>query len=60
MEYGVRVEQDEDGIFVATCPTLPGCVSQGQTRTEAIANIREAIEAYLKSLLKHGDFVPRP
>jgi antitoxin HicB len=58
MKYPVTIEQDEDGIFVATCPTLPGCVSQGQTRSEATTNIREAIEGYLKSLVKHGDRVP--
>jgi predicted RNase H-like HicB family nuclease len=58
MRYRVYLEPDEDGMFVATCPTLPGCVSQGQTRAEAIANIREAIEGYLKSLKKHGDPVP--
>jgi predicted RNase H-like HicB family nuclease len=59
MKYRVYLEQDEDGTFVATCPTLPGCVSQGQTRAEAATNIREAIEGYLKSLIKHGDPVPR-
>ncbi len=58
MKYRVHFEQDEDGVFVATCPGLPGCVSQGSTRAEATANIREAIEGYLKSLRKHGDPVP--
>jgi antitoxin HicB len=58
MKYRVYLEQDEDGVFVATCPTLPGCVSQGQTRSEATENMREAIEGYLKSLKKHGDPVP--
>ncbi len=58
MKYRVYMEQDEDGVFVATCPSLPGCVSQGQSRTEAAANIREAIEGYIKSLRKHGDPVP--
>lgn len=58
MRYRVYLEQDEDGVFVATCPALPGCVSQGQTRSEATENIREAIEGYLKSLKKHGDPVP--
>ena len=58
MRYRVYLEPDEDGVFVATCPTLPGCVSQGRTRAEATANIREAIEGYLKSLKKHGDPVP--
>lgn len=58
MKYRVYLEQDEDGVFVATCPTLPGCVSQGRTRSEAAEKIREAIEAYLESLKKHGDPVP--
>ena len=58
MQYRVCLEQDEDGVFVATCPSLPGCVSEGQTRAEAIANVREAIEGYLKSLKKHGEPVP--
>ena len=58
MKYRVYLEQDEDGVFVATCPALPGCVSEGQTRAEALENIREAIGGYLKSLKKHGDPVP--
>lgn len=55
MKYRVCLEQDEDGVFVATCPALPGCVSQGKTRSEATENVREAIEGYLKSLKKHGE-----
>jgi predicted RNase H-like HicB family nuclease len=55
MLYRVYLEQDEDGVFVATCPALPGCVSQGRTRAEAIDNVREAIEGYIKSLTKHGE-----
>ena len=58
MKYRVYLEQDEDEMFVATCPALPGCVSQGRTRSEATENIREAIEGYLESLRKHGDPVP--
>ncbi len=58
MRYRVYLEPDEDGVFVATCPSLPECVSQGRTRAEATANIREAIEGYLKSLRKHGDHIP--
>jgi predicted RNase H-like HicB family nuclease len=58
MKYRVYLEADEDGVFVATCPALPGCVSQGRTRAEATANIREAMEGYLQSLRKHGDPVP--
>lgn len=58
MKFRVRLEQDEDGVFVATCPALPGCVSQGHTRAEARENIREAITLYLESLREHGDPVP--
>ena len=43
---------------VATCPSLPGCISQGRTRSEAHENIREAISLYLESLREHGDPVP--
>jgi len=58
MKYRVYLEQDEEGVFVATCPALPGCVSQGRTRAEATENIREAIEGYLKSLNQHGEPAP--
>ena len=58
VKYRVYLEPDEDGVFVATCPALPGCVSQGRTRVEATRNIREAIEGYLISLRKHGDPLP--
>jgi predicted RNase H-like HicB family nuclease len=60
MKFRVMIEQDEDGIFVATCPTLPGCVSQGNSRSEAKQNITEAIEGYLESLKKHGEPIPPP
>jgi predicted RNase H-like HicB family nuclease len=58
MRYRVTVEQDEDGVYVVECPTLPGCVSQGATRQEAIANIRDAISGYLASLRKQDEPVP--
>jgi predicted RNase H-like HicB family nuclease len=58
MRYRIHLEQDEDGMFVATCPALPGCISQGRTRAEATANIREAITGYLRSLRKHGEPIP--
>ena len=60
MKFRVMIEPDEDGVFVAECPTLPGCVSQGTTRNEAMANIRDAIQGYLRSLEKHGDPIPGP
>ena len=55
-----RVIQDEKGVFVAHCPSLPGCCSQGKTRFEAQANINEAIEGYLESLAKHGETENHP
>jgi len=58
MKYRVLIEQDEDGMFVAEVPTLPGCISQGKTRAEAVRNIHEAIGAYLESLKAHGEPVP--
>jgi len=60
MKLRVIIEQDEDGKFVATCPSLPGCVSEGDTRQEALTNIRDAIAGYLTSLRKHGEPVPPP
>lgn len=60
MKFRVLIEQDEDGVFVATCPSLPGCVSQGRTRDEARANVQDAMAGYLASLKKHGDPVPPP
>lgn len=56
--YRVLIEQDEDGMFVAQCPSLPGCVSQGKTRDEAIANVKDAISGYLESLRKHNEPIP--
>ena len=58
MKYRVYLEPDEDGVLTAACTALPGCISQGPTRAEATANIREAIEGYLMSLNKHGEPVP--
>jgi predicted RNase H-like HicB family nuclease len=60
MKYRVLIEQDEDGMFVAEVPSLPGCVSQGQTRAEATDNIKEAIALYLESLEAHDEPVPPP
>lgn len=60
MKYRVLIEQDEDGVFVAQVPSLPGCVSQGTTRAEAVSNVQEAIEGYLESLRAHDEPVPPP
>lgn len=58
MKMRIVVEQDEDGKFAASCPTLPGCWSQGDTRDEAITNVTDAIRGYLESLKKHDEPIP--
>lgn len=60
MKFRVIIERDEDGKFVAECPALPGCISEGRTRAEAIRNISDAVEGYLESLRKHGEPIPPP
>ncbi len=60
MKFRVIIEADEDGVFVAECPNLPGCISQGKTRAEAVTNIKDAIQGYLQSLKKHREPVPLP
>jgi predicted RNase H-like HicB family nuclease len=54
MKFPITLEEDEDGFIVAECPVLPGCVSQGKTRDEALTNIEEAIRGYIGSLRKYG------
>ncbi len=54
----VIIYPGEDGYWVAECPSLPGCVSQGKTREEAIRNIKEAIEGYILALRDDGLPVP--
>ncbi|HVB78776.1 MAG TPA: type II toxin-antitoxin system HicB family antitoxin [Candidatus Binataceae bacterium] len=57
MRYVVTLEE-EDGWVIAECPSLPGCVSQGRTREEAIANIRDAIELSLETRAANGIPIP--
>lgn len=54
MKFIVNFDRDETGMIVAECPALPGCVSQGKTEAEALANIREAIEACLEARAANG------
>lgn len=54
MKFMTTLERDEDGVWVAECPAIPGCVSQGQTREEAVANIREAIALCLEVRAERG------
>lgn len=58
MKYTVVLEREPDGGYVASAPVLRGCVSQGNTRVEALANIREAIELYLQDCREAGDAIP--
>ncbi len=58
MKLHVIVEQDEAGFYVAEVPALPGCLSQGKTREEAVANIKEAIEGWLEVMESKQSFDP--
>jgi predicted RNase H-like HicB family nuclease len=58
MRYTVVLEQEPDGGYVVSVPALPWCISQGVTRSEALANIREAIELYIEDCRAAGDPVP--
>ena len=54
----VLLYSDEDGFIVAEVPSLPGCISQGKTPEEALANIQEAIELHLEVLQERGESIP--
>jgi predicted RNase H-like HicB family nuclease len=58
MKYTVILQRERDGGYVATVPALPGCVSKGDNRQEALKNIEEAVELYLDDLKAHGEPVP--
>jgi predicted RNase H-like HicB family nuclease len=54
MKFKISIEQDEDGYYIATCPSLPGCISQGKSEKLAIKNMKEAIELHLETLSEDG------
>lgn len=54
----VIIYHGEDNYWVAECPSLPGCISQGETKEEAIINIKEAIQGYITSLEEDGIIIP--
>jgi len=58
MKYTVLLRRGNESGYVATVPALPGCVSQGQTKREALKNIKEAVEVYVEALLEDGLPVP--
>lgn len=59
MKFTAVLEREADGGFVVSVPALPGCVSQGDTKNEALANIEEAIELYLEDCEAAGDPIPQ-
>lgn len=58
MRFRIFIKQDENGVFTSEVPELPGCISQGNTREDAIINIKDAISGYLTSLKKHDEPIP--
>lgn len=59
-DFKVILEPDDTGGYVVSCPSLPGCYSQGETVDEALANIKDAIELCLEDMQAHGEEVPDP
>lgn len=58
LTYTVELKPQKEGGYTVTAPALPGCISEGDTAEEALKNIRDAVEEYIKSLIKHGQKVP--
>ncbi len=58
IQFRVLIERDEDGIYVGKVPDLPGCATEGKTKKELMKNMKEAIQAYMESLKRHGDPIP--
>jgi len=56
-EFTVVFEKDEDGRILAICPALQGCYAEGETKEEAAANIREAMQAHIEARRKHGETI---
>lgn len=54
MKFNVTLDRDEDGVWVVECPSIPGCISQGQTKSEALENIKDAIVACLQVRAEQG------
>lgn len=54
MKFTVTIDRDETGMWIAECPAIPGCVSQGETKAEALKNVREAIELCLEVRAERG------
>ena len=59
IKFPVIIEPEEAGGYSVYCPTIPGCLSMGQTKEEALSNINEAIEGHIESLRKDGLSIPQ-
>jgi antitoxin HicB len=58
LSYRILLREEPEGGYTVTVPTLPGCITYGETIAEAIVMAREAIELYLESLVAHGEEIP--
>ncbi len=54
MRFNITINRDEDGVWIVECPSIPGCVSQGKTKEEALKNIKEAIQLCLEVRAERG------
>jgi predicted RNase H-like HicB family nuclease len=54
LKFSVTITRDEDGVWIVECPSIPGCVSQGTTRDEALKNIEDAIRVCLQVRAERG------
>lgn len=56
--FTIVVEQDEDGVYISSCPALQGCYSQGDTYKEAVANLKDAIQLHIEARREVGEPIP--
>ncbi|MCA1816341.1 MAG: type II toxin-antitoxin system HicB family antitoxin [Acidobacteria bacterium] len=54
MKFNITIDRDEDGVWIAECPAIPGCVSQGATKQEAVENVKEAVALCLEVRVEKG------
>ena len=57
-QFSIVVEQDEDGVYISSCPVLQGCYSQGDTYKEAVENLKDAIRLHIEARREVGEPVP--
>jgi predicted RNase H-like HicB family nuclease len=57
-QFTIVVERDEDGVYIATCPALPGCYSQGDTYQEALENLKDAVKLHIQARQSLGEPIP--